>query len=96
MKLRTVLLATSVLAVADHQAAMAAITVTTATINNGLLNLSGKAAANSTITLDGGVAHVKASTIGNFSFLPISYVPNRCVVAWISGSCSADRLIVLA
>ena len=84
MKLRTVLLATSVIAIADHSAAMAAITVSAASINNGLLTLSGKANSNSVITLDGGVAHTKATASGTFTFSPLNYVPNRCVVVLTS------------
>jgi hypothetical protein len=61
--------------------ASAAITVTTASVSDGKLTLSGRANPNSTIVLDGGIASTKASKIGTFNFgFSFNYIPHRCVV----------------
>lgn len=79
MKLRTLFLTTSMIVAAGSPAAVADITVTRATISNGFVIITGKAAPKSTITLDGGVAQRKASASGAFSFGPLPYVPSSCI-----------------
>src|SRR6478736_1071726 len=59
---------------------VAAITVTQSTAGTGKLTLRGRADPGSTISLDGGVASVKARSSGTFDFGLLHYIPGRCVV----------------
>ena len=79
---RSLLVATTALSaeLVVTNTASADITVTQASAGAGRLTLRGKTNPYSVLTLDGGVASVKARASGAFDFGALSYIPGRCVV----------------